>query len=138
LRLYIDTSALVKLLVREAESERVEELWLEAARRFSSSLVHVEARSALARARRVKRLTQHQYAHAKRELDDLVTELDLIEVTAVLVRHAGEIAERYRLRAYDAIHLASSLALDEADLVVATWDAELRRVIPEAGLALAA
>ena len=137
MRLYVDTSALVKLLVREPESERVQHLWLSAARRFSSRLVYVEARSALARALRGGRLTQRQHTRAIRDLDDLLAEIDFVEVTEALVSEAGEIAERHRLRAYDAVHLAASLALDEVALVVATWDVELRRAVPEAGLALA-
>jgi predicted nucleic acid-binding protein len=30
-----------------------------------------------------------------------------VEVTSALCRQAGELAERYRLRAYDAVHLAA-------------------------------
>jgi len=138
LRLYVDTSALVKLLIREPESPRVHELWLGASSRFSAKLIYVEARSALARARRVGRLTPRQHGRTTRELDDLLRDLVLIEITDNLVRAAGEIAERHRLRAYDAIHLAASMSFDDANLVVATWDAELRRSVIEAGLALAA
>jgi predicted nucleic acid-binding protein len=71
-------------------------------------------------------------------LESLLAEIDLVEVTPDLARAAGEIAERHSLRAYDAMHLASSLSLDEVGLVVVTWDAELRRAVPEAGLTLAA
>ena len=91
MRLYVDTSALVKLLIREPESERAHELWVAAARRFSSTLAHVESRSALARARHAGRLTSRQHARTKHELENLLAEIDLVEVTPDLARAAGEI-----------------------------------------------
>src|SRR6201999_2901363 len=42
-----------------------------------------------------------------------------------LARAAGELAERHALRGYDAVHLASALAIEDEGLVVATWDRDL-------------
>jgi uncharacterized protein len=41
------------------------------------------------------------------------------------------------LRANDAIHLASAVALRNPRLIVVSWDADLRRAALEAGLAVA-
>jgi predicted nucleic acid-binding protein len=70
-------------------------------------------------------------------LESLVPRLDLIELRPPLVGLAGDLAEHHRLRAGDAIHLASAVAVGDGELVVASWDAELRRAVGEVGLAVA-
>jgi len=50
----------------------------------------------------------------------------IIALDEDLARHAGDLAERHALRGYDAVHLASALAIDvPGELVIATWDGEL-------------
>jgi predicted nucleic acid-binding protein len=62
---------------------------------------------------------------AVRAIDELYAELDVIGLDEALARAAGALAERHALRGYDAVHLASALAVDDRDLVVATWDRAL-------------
>ena len=50
---------------------------------------------------------------------------------------SGDTAVLSRLRAGDAIHLASALVLGDPDLVMATWDQGLGRAAREVGLAIA-
>jgi predicted nucleic acid-binding protein len=49
----------------------------------------------------------------------------VIGLDDTLARAAGELAERHALRGYDAVHLASATAIDDSDLVIATWDRDL-------------
>ena len=49
----------------------------------------------------------------------------MIGLDEALARTAGELAERHALRGYDAVHLASATAIDDPDLVIATWDRDL-------------
>jgi len=49
----------------------------------------------------------------------------VIGLDATLARAAGELAERHALRGYDAVHLASAIAIEDPDLVMATWDRDL-------------
>jgi len=49
----------------------------------------------------------------------------MIGLDAALARAAGELAERHALRGYDAVHLASAIAIEDSDLVMATWDRDL-------------
>ena len=49
----------------------------------------------------------------------------MIGVDAALARAAGDLAERHALRGYDAVHLASAIAIDDPGLVMATWDRNL-------------
>lgn len=54
-----------------------------------------------------------------------------------LLRDAGELAERLRLRGYDAVHLAALRQLgDPGTVTLATWDADLRRAARELGYGL--
>ena len=103
----------------------------------SSRLVYPEARAAVAAARRSGRIAARVLRRAVREIDELVAELRAIGVDADLARAAGELAERHALRGYDAVHLASAVAIGDPELVIATWDDELAAASLECGLAVA-
>jgi predicted nucleic acid-binding protein len=62
---------------------------------------------------------------AVRRIDELCGELDVIGLDAPLARAAGELAQQHALRGYDAVHLASAIAIADPDLVMATWDRDL-------------
>jgi uncharacterized protein len=66
----------------------------------------------------------------------LQSELLLVGIDAPLAREAGELAEELALRAYDAVHLASALALGDATTLI-SWDRELRLAAAERGCAVA-
>lgn len=61
----------------------------------------------------------------------------MIGLDAALARAAGRLAERRALRGYDAVHLASALAIDDADVVLATWDRALAEAAAGETLAVA-
>lgn len=105
--LYLDTSSLVKLYVAEPGSDAVRKLVSAATVVATSSVSYTEARAALARRRRERALRPAEFASAKKTLEVEWPKYLTIEVTSALCRHAGELAERYRLRAYDSIHLAA-------------------------------
>ena len=135
---YLDTSALVKLLLRDEEdAETVRSLIAAMDVSCTSRIAHPEARAALAAARRAGRLAPRDHATARRDLDRALSSLRIVELHPVLARAAGDAAERFALRALDAVHLASALALGGRDTVVVTWDRELARAATAAGLGLA-
>ena len=76
------------------------------------------------------------------ELDGLIAELGIIEISEAIARDAGDLADRFALRGYDAVHLAAALALTGGPRrrrrsegpVVATWDRRLARGCLDAGL----
>ena len=105
--LYLDTSSLVKLYVTEAGSHEVRRLVAEATVVATSSVAYAEARAALARLRREGALTVAAFAAAKRELTEHWPAYLRLDATDALCQAAGELAERYRLRGFDSIHLAS-------------------------------
>ena len=53
-----------------------------------------------------------------------------------LAHQAGELAERFALRGYDAVHLATALAIGEVVTFV-SWDHDLRRAATRSGRAIA-
>jgi predicted nucleic acid-binding protein len=62
---------------------------------------------------------------AVRAIDDLYAELRVIGIDGALAQFAGELAELHGLRGYDAVHLASAIAIQDAAMVMVTWDRDL-------------
>jgi hypothetical protein len=123
--------------VIEEGTEDARALWASADSLTSSRVLHVEGYAALAAARRARRLSDRALARVKSDFESRLEEIDLVELRQPVARHAGELAERHRLRALDAIHLASALGRSDPELVFASWDRELRRAAAEAGLGTA-
>lgn len=105
--LYLDTSSLVKLYVSEPGTDVVRRLVDEATIVATSVIAYPEVRAALARRGRERALGPAAFVLAKRTLDADWPRFFTVDVTASLCREAGDLAERYRLRGYDSVHLAS-------------------------------
>ena len=104
---------------------------------YTSRLSYPEARAALAAASRAGRLAAAEHTEAKRDLDRAIASLRVVKVGTLVARAAGDLAERFGLRAYDAVHLASALVLDGGDTVLVTWDRALASAASAAGLGIA-
>ena len=123
-------------MVVERGSELVAELWAGPYPTASSILSYPEGRAALAAARRGGRLTAAAGARAFGDFESLQGELSLIGIDAQLAHQAGELAERFALRGYDAVHLATALAIGEV-ITFVSWDRDLRRAATASGCAIA-
>jgi predicted nucleic acid-binding protein len=66
----------------------------------------------------------------------LHAELVIVGIDDALARRAGALSEQFALRGYDAVHLASALAL-ATETTVVSWDRELRAAAAASGCALA-
>ena len=106
--LYLDTSALVKLYATEPGSAETERLVAAATQVASSLIAYAETRAALARKYRMAQMKQKEFNARKDEFELHWAGFFKLPVDAQLVRLAGELAERFRLKAYDSIHLASA------------------------------
>jgi predicted nucleic acid-binding protein len=104
---YLDTSSAIKLYVSEAGSDEVRRLVRDATIVATSAVTYAETRAALARLRRERALTVAKFRSAKREFEDQWPSFVKLDATDSLCRTAGEFAERYRLRGFDSVHLAS-------------------------------
>jgi predicted nucleic acid-binding protein len=65
----------------------------------------------------------------------MIGEIDVIEVDDGLVRVAADLAHRFGLRVYDAVHCAAAALLDGPDLVAASGDKRLLAAWRELGVA---
>jgi predicted nucleic acid-binding protein len=115
-RYYLDASALVKRYVNESGSD-----WLRASLAsipspllFTCRISIVEVASAFARRVREGSLTADEFTVA---LDafrgDCLNEYQIMPPTTPVIDEACALVERYPLRAYDAVHLASALAAQQ-------------------------
>jgi predicted nucleic acid-binding protein len=129
---YFDTSALVPLLVEEPASANCRHLWESADEVVTSRLSYVETAAALAQARRLGRITAPAHAEALRSLDELWSQLAIVELDSDLMHHAAHAAHRSALRGYDAVHCAAAQLTADDQTVVATGD----RALLEAWFAL--
>ncbi|HEV2250349.1 MAG TPA: type II toxin-antitoxin system VapC family toxin [Candidatus Limnocylindria bacterium] len=127
--LFFDTSAFVKLLIREAGSPEVLAAARDADTLAAARLLEIESRSFIGR-RLVARLIDARHARLLRA--DLATWLAgfaVVELDEVVASTAGDVAERHALRGMDAVHLAGALrlaAVSAAPVVLASYDSELR------------
>jgi predicted nucleic acid-binding protein len=128
---------LVKLVVVEGGSEQAAELWGSAYPAASSVLAYPEGRAALAAAHRLDRLTKKAHGEALAAFEALYSDLVTVGVDQDLARHAGECAEDFGLRGYDAVHLATALELGDEEVVLVTWDRDLARAAERVDLAIA-
>jgi uncharacterized protein len=116
----------VKLVVDEPDSDVARDLLARADLTMSSQVVYPEVRAAVAGIHRAGRIGSRRLRAAVEEIEKLYGGMQAIALDDPLARAAGDLAERYALRGYDAVHLASALAIDApGELIVATWDAEL-------------
>lgn len=113
---YLDTSALVKLYTRELHSGDVRR-WVRDADTVATSVVsYAETRAAFARARRESLSSDIEHRRRISQFNRDWAELLRVELTTLVGRNAGELAELHALRGFDAIHLASALWLrDKTD-----------------------
>jgi predicted nucleic acid-binding protein len=132
--LYLDASALVKLVHLEDDSDLAIRIWEAATISVTSRLAYAEARAALAAVHRSGRLSPGHLKLATKRLDHYMTEISEIDLGEELSRAAGEVAERGRLHGADAVHLATALLLRRAQVLFATWDRSLARAAAEADL----
>ena len=88
-------------------------------------IVFVEAFAALAMAERLERVSRRQADAARRAVRDLWAVIDVVELDRELMTTAARLARTHSLRAYDATHCASAVAVNDPELVAASGDARL-------------
>lgn len=127
---YLDASALVKLVADEPESEALHSWLGSRAERISSVIGAIELRRAVMRAGRSHDRTAGAEIATKTQA--LLGGLALIDLDAEIARHSAGL-EPWSLRTLDAIHLATALALPSLEALV-TYDARLAAAAASAGL----
>ncbi len=108
---YLDTSSLVKLYVAEEDSAKVKNLVTLSNATATSLVAYAEARAAFARIYNEKGFEANEYGRLIASFNEDWDNYLIIRVTKELVRLAGDLAEKYGLRGFDAIHLSSAVTL---------------------------
>jgi len=128
MNLYLDTSALVKQYIREQGSSEVS-TWVAQAEFCATSVIALaEATAAFARGLRTGGITLKTGERAVEALNEHWSGYVRIVATQKLVSRAADLAWRFGLRGYDAVHLASAEAWqsDVAEPVaLVTYDRQL-------------
>lgn len=124
---YLDSSALVKLVVREKESSALLDDLRRQPRRASSSLARVEVPRAVA-------------PHGRRALSRaqaILAQVSLIHLDDTLLDSAAALAPA-GLRSLDAVHIASALALGDDLASLITYDVRMTGAATLLGLPVSA
>ncbi|HYN42789.1 MAG TPA: type II toxin-antitoxin system VapC family toxin [Thermoanaerobaculia bacterium] len=142
--LYLDTSALMKLFVQEDGSDRVRALAggrLGAQVLLVSRLGYTEASVSLARLVHLGRLAAADLPRHLGSLDDYWDRsIQEVGITEAVLDEARQLAQRFPLRTYDAIHLASARearrmlrGVFEGEVQFLTFDDALLKAAREVG-----
>lgn len=105
--LYLDTSVIVKLYIREDGSEDVAAAVSDSAVVATSWLAYPEACAAFERRRRDRSVSPASLKLARQAFEADWSSWMAVGVDTDLVRHSARLAEKHGLRAAGAIHLAS-------------------------------
>jgi predicted nucleic acid-binding protein len=112
---YLDTSAMFKQYVDEPGSTWLRAQVSSATSLVSSQLLIVEAVSALNRRVREGSLSSAEYRRVRDVFrEDCRVTYQIVPPTTAIVDWACELLERHPLRGYDAMHLATALAVRQS------------------------
>jgi predicted nucleic acid-binding protein len=125
---YLDTSALVKLVIAEPHSDALR-TWLR--KKVSVPVSSDLARTELMRA--VRRTAPESAGQARVVLDSIT----LINITTDICEHAGYLDPTI-LRSLDAVHLAAALSLGDDLAAIVSYDDRLAQAARTHGVPVAA
>jgi predicted nucleic acid-binding protein len=123
--LYLDTSALVKLLVREAESEAIEVELLCWSKLATSLVTNVELLRAVSRAREER---PNSVVDGSLVLRGILASTTTIPLDERIVGEARDVKPT-SLGTLDAIHVASALSLGSDLAAVVTYDKRMQEAL---------
>jgi len=133
---YFDTSAYIKLFIKEAGSDKARKKAREC-RVLSSAIIAVESYSALARRRREGELPEDAFQKALKEIKEGIKSVEIIAVTDEVLKRAQDITLRSPARTMDALHISSALLFQEStdiELTFITSDKKQGGAAAQAGL----
>lgn len=128
--LYVDTSALLKLLVREAESAAIERELLTWSDLATSVITEVELPRAVARAREER---PEAVIDGSVVLQGVLASAAIVPLEEPMVTAARKV-KPVHVGALDAIHIASALAFGKELAGVATYDKRMQDALQPLGV----
>ena len=112
--IYLDTSALVRRFVAEAGSDRVGRLIVEETSVATAKIAYAEIYSGLTRKWREEALSRSDYELACRQFEMDWEAYIRVDLHDEILSIARDLIQRYPLRGFDALHLASAVYLEKA------------------------
>ena len=107
----------------ETGSDLARALWDSGARVHTSILTYPETFSAIVKAHRNGRLSEHDLGLALDQFEEIWEGAAIVELVADIARHARDIVLEHDLSGADAVHVASALSSSQRDpLTFVTWD----------------
>lgn len=134
---YLDTSSLVKLYVREAGSSEIVQLISESSAVVTSIVAYAEARAAFARQHRINNLSLKEFGEIKIIFEEDWSRYLVVGLNREILSISGELVEKYDLRGFDAIHLASCLFFQrkiKKEMIFSSFDRKLNNAAKLEGL----
>lgn len=135
--LYLDTSAVVKLFIRETNTDYVLGLVSQTSQFATSKICQVEFSAALAKSVRMGWCGQELMDDALRQFNRTWVLVIKIEVDTGIIESAAELAWKHGLRGYDAVHLSSAMFLGRllhSPVSMLTYDRQLWEVSRKVGI----
>ena len=112
MKIFFDTSSLVKRYIEEPESDKVLEICQEADELVISIICPAEMIATLSRLVREKALSRKDYNQVKSLIFSEIEDMEVVPVQPEVVRFSILALERSTLRAMDAIHIGSALVAE--------------------------
>jgi predicted nucleic acid-binding protein len=135
--LYLDTSALIKLYVSEAQSDAVERLREQASIVATVMVSYAEAAATFARRIREQPTMANDLSAARREFFADWPLYLRFPVSQPLLDEAARLADGFALRGYDSVQLAAArLVGQDHDIVFASFDTRLANAAELLGMKL--
>jgi predicted nucleic acid-binding protein len=128
--LFCDTSALIKLLIDEPESDQMQQASSNAEAIAVCRITWAEAMAAMACRQREDPMSGDDIDLARGRLIQNWNDLTIVEVSQSLVETAGRFADGFALRGYDSVQLAAAHELrksTEQTLTFVSFDRKLRQ-----------
>lgn len=132
MRIYLDSSALIKRYIHESGSEKVFNLCAKADQLVLSALCMPEIISAFRRLWREKKMSEDIYRLLKNDLKEDIQEAVVVDLHPEIIMASVECVEKQPVGTLDAIHLATALS-HECDLFLSA-DIQQRRAAQALGL----
>lgn len=121
---FLDTSALVKRYVAEKGSDQVRRLFGRRVEIAASRITEAEAYAAIARAARMKAITDDDRDRAFDQVAEDMVEARIVEIRRAVVRLVRGLVTRWPLRGYDAVQLGCALRLRLEGASVDFWSSD--------------
>ena len=136
---YLDTSALVKLYIKEEGSDKVKALVDHSDIVSTSVVAYAEARAVYKRISDEGMLKREEYSRLVANFKQDWPNFLAIRVSEAVITSVDMLVDLYSIRGFDLLHLASTVTLSNkinSEIVVGCWDKRLWQAYHDEGFTL--